>query len=108
MNRSFEERTTGTMLIAVIVAGMTALAINGNYTYFGTAHVEITPRDWMIVPVCGVVGGLLGGLFSSALVAASGRIRPLMAAHPYRVAAVCGLSLAVIGLLSGDMTYGTG
>jgi len=108
MSRSFEERTTGTMLIAVIIAGMTALAINGNYTYFGTAHVEIGTKDWMIVPLCGIVGGLLGGMFSSALVAGSGRIAPLLSAYPYRVALVCGLVVAVVGLLSGNMTYGTG
>lgn len=108
MSRSFEERTTGTMLIAVIVAGMTALAINGNYTYFGTVHVGITTSDWMIVPVCGVVGGLLGGLFSTALVSVSGRIGPMMSNYPYRVAAVCGLTVALAGMLSGDMTYGTG
>ncbi len=108
MSRSFEERTTGTMLIAVIIAGMTALAINGNYTYFGTARVEITAADWMIVPVCGVIGGLLGGLFSSALVAGSARIAPVLGRHPYRVAAVLGVVVALVGLLSGSMTYGTG
>jgi len=108
MSRSFEERTTGTMLIAVIIAGMTALAINGNYTYFGTAHVEITAQDWMIVPLCGIVGGLLGGVFSSALVAGSRRIAPLLTTHPYHVALGCGLLVALLGLVSGGMVYGTG
>jgi len=108
MSRSFEERTTGTMLIAVIIAGTTALAINGNYTYFGTAHVDITVHDWMIVPICGIVGGLLGGAFSSALVAGSRRIAPFLSAYPYRVALGCGLVVALLGLLSGSMVYGTG
>jgi len=108
MSRSFEERTTGTMLIAVIIAGMTALAINGNYTYFGKAQVEIVAADWMVIPLCGVVGGLMGGLFSSALVAGSNRIAPIIAVHPYRVAVVCGLVVAVLGLISGNMVYGTG
>jgi len=108
MSRSFEERTTGTMLIAVIIAGMTALAINGNYTYFGSARVEIHAADWMIVPLCGFVGGLLGGLFSSALVAGSGRIAPLISAYPYRVALACGLTVAVVGVISGNMIHGTG
>jgi len=108
MSRSFEERTTGTMLIAVIIAGMTALAINGNYTYFGTAHVEIHARDWMIVPLCGIGGGLLGGMFSSALVAGAGRLAPLIRAHPYRVALSCGVIVAVIGVISGNLIHGTG
>jgi len=108
MSRSFEERTTGSMLIAVIIAGMTALAINGNYTYFGTARVEIKAIDWMIVPLCGIAGGLLGGVFSSALVAGSGRLAPVISAHPYRVALACGLTVAVVGVISGNVIHGTG
>jgi len=108
MSRSFEERTTGTMLIAVILAGMTALAINGNYTYFGTAHVEIHAQDWMVVPLCGIAGGLLGGLFSSGLVAGAGRLGPVIKMYPYRVALACGLVVAVIGVVSGNMIHGTG
>ena len=33
---SFESRASGTVLTAVIIAGITTLALMGNYTYFGT------------------------------------------------------------------------
>ena len=65
LSRSFEERTSGVILTAVIVAGVTALALVGNYTYFGRTSVALTvPQMWVAVPVCGILGGLLGGLFS--------------------------------------------
>lgn len=108
MSRSFEERTSGTLLIAVILAGVTATAINGNYTYFGSTSAALGGEAWWIVPACGVVGGLLGGAFSQTLISGTQRVVPWMRRYPYRVAAACGLAIALIGLLSGEQTYGTG
>ena len=108
MSRSFEERTSGTVLIAVIVAGVTALALQGNYTYFGTTKEVIGVNDWPAIFVCGVAGGLIGGWFSSALIVGSRALAPWLERHPYRVALACGLAIALFGLLSGQNTYGTG
>src|SRR5512139_1521212 len=35
MARSFEERSSGTLVTAVIIAGLAAVYVQGNYTYFG-------------------------------------------------------------------------
>ena len=35
LSHSFEARTSGTVFTAVIIAGVTTLALVGNYTYFG-------------------------------------------------------------------------
>jgi len=56
----------------------------------------------------GVVGGLLGGLFSTVLIEGTRRIAPLMRRRPLTIAAICGLGIAVAGLLSGNTAYGTG
>jgi H+/Cl- antiporter ClcA len=109
MSRTYEDRTTGTLLIAVIIAGVTALAVLGNYTYFGSTSVHLTLREvWPAVLLCGIAGGLLGGLFSMALIHGSRRIAPLVASYPVRVAFACGVVLSLIGFLSGGTTYGTG
>jgi len=108
MSRSFEERTSGTMIIAVILAGMTALAIKGNYTYFGTTQAAIAASAWPMVLVYGILGGLFGGLFSATLIAGTRKIAPLLTRYPYRVALVCGLAIALLGTLSGYTTFGTG
>lgn len=113
LSRSFEQRTSGTVLTAVIIAGILALAALGNYVYFGhtPATLEIS-RDWIAVAVCGVSGGLLGGLFSRALIASGhglpGRLGRWSTRRPVRFAAGCGLVLAAIGVLSGNTTFGTG
>ena len=101
------------MLTAVIVSGIASLALVGNYTYFGVsaAHLDIG-GGWLLVLVCGTCGGLAGGLFSAALVRAAGgipgRAGMLIGRHPVIFAALCGLVLAGIGLLSDGATYGTG
>jgi H+/Cl- antiporter ClcA len=113
LSHSFEARTSGTVLTAVIVAGATTLALVGNYTYFGSTSAELTvSTGWVAVLMCSAAGGLLGRLFSSALVVASrglpGAIGTFVVRYPVLFAALCGLALAVLGSLSGGETFGTG
>ncbi len=113
LSRSFEEHTSGTILAAVIIAGVTSLSLVGNYTYFGTTSAIMNePRMWLAVPLCGVVGGLSGGIFSRVMLRA-GRQLPsalhtLRAERPVAFAAACGLLIAAIGWLSKDTTFGSG
>ena len=113
MSRALEERVSGIMLTAVILAGVTSLAILGNYTYFGHTNASFSlSTGWLAPLACGVIGGLLGGLFSRILILLSrgwpGRLGSLMREYPLRTAAACGFLLAVVGLLSGSTVYGTG
>src|SRR5690348_3826115 len=109
MARFYEERATGMLLVAVIIAGIVAMAFLGNYSYFGesSAHFDQL-RDWAAVPICGIAGGLLGGGFSALLVYGMRKLRPWMGKHGLVVAFVCGLAIAVLGLLSHGASYGTG
>jgi H+/Cl- antiporter ClcA len=113
MSRSFEQRTSGLVLTTVIIAGIASLALLGNYTYFGhTAAALHQFQDWAAVPLCGVAGGLLGGIFSKIVVVFGrglpGRTGQAIKDHPVIFAALCGLLVAGIGILSGGITYGTG
>jgi H+/Cl- antiporter ClcA len=113
MSRAFEVRTSGLIIAAVVVAGLTSLGLVGNYTYFGTnASVLQFGFDWLAVPFCGVVGGLLGGTFSRVVIVmargfpnAFGRT---IKSHPLPFALVCGIGVALCGLASGDTIFGTG
>lgn len=110
---SFEQRTSGTMLTCVVISGVTAIALVGNYTYFGHTYSAVpVGASWLAVVVCGVVGGLCGGMFSALLVRISrgipGAFGRFISMRPVLFAALCGLALAIIGLLCGGMTYGTG
>ncbi|MBH5390080.1 chloride channel protein [Bradyrhizobium diversitatis] len=113
MSRAFETRTSSLIIAAVIAAGLTSLALTGNYTYFGSSAMSLARgADWLAVPVCGVVGGLGGGLFSRVVILMARGVRhPLgraLKSHPLWFAFACGLAVAICGLASGDTIYGTG
>ena len=118
MSRSFEARTSGVILGAVIAAGVTSLTLQGDYTYFGVTHAVLGGfrgggvQGWLAVPVLGVLGGVLGGGFSRALIlfggGLPGRLGGAVRRHRVLFAALCGLVVAVCGLLSGGAAFGTG
>jgi len=110
---AFEHRFSGALLTAVMVGGVVSLGLVGDYAYFGklTASLPLG-QSWLAVLATGVVGGLAGGLFArtillvtTGLPGALGRSRKH---HPIVFAAVCGLLLALLGVCSGDVVYGTG
>lgn len=109
LSRSFEVRTRGLMLAGVMVAAIVAIAMLGNYTYFGHTHAVIALQDALVpVLVCGIICGLLGGVFSLMLIQGSRWISPIRNNRPYVVAGLCGLGIAIIGYYSGHLTYGSG
>jgi H+/Cl- antiporter ClcA len=110
---TFEHRFSGLLLTAVIVGGVVSLGIVGNYAYFGEVQASLPlGHAWLAVLLTGSICGLLGGLFARLILlsqrgplAVIGRIR---ARAPVVFAIGCGLVLALIGLLSHNMVYGTG
>ena len=113
MSRSFESRTSGLILGTVIAAGLTSLALVGDYTYFGrTSEAMPFGPEWLAVPVVGVAGGLFGGLFSRILILAGrglpGAAGRAIKARPILFAALCGLGVAACGAGSADSIFGTG
>ncbi len=113
LSHSFEARTSGTVLTAVILAGITTLALAGNYTYFGFSRAELDlGAGWLAVVLCALAGGLAGGAFSAALVGAARglpwAVGRWVGRYPVVFAALCGLAVAAMGIASGGATYGTG
>ncbi len=113
MSQSFEARTSGVVIGAVIAAGITSLALQGDYTYFGTTHASLDNfQGWLAVPILGVSGGLAGGIFSRVLIAVAvglpGRIGRALRRAPTAFAVLCGFAVAGAGLLSHGDAFGTG
>lgn len=109
MSRSFENRTSGIVTTAVVFAGVTAMAILGQYHYFGQSTATLPGvHAWFAVIICGTIGGLLGGLFASSLIYGSKMVAPFIKKYPVRVAFIAGLFIASIALLSDYSSSGTG
>ena len=113
MGRTYESRTNGLVLTAVILAGLASLGMVGNYTYFGiTKETASFSTDWLLVICCGIVGGGLGAAFSALALSATRRIRRWNRFSPLSriliVAFLCGSAVATIGVASSGLTFGTG
>jgi H+/Cl- antiporter ClcA len=113
MSRAFETRTSGLVIAAVIAAGLTSLALVGNYAYFGSTPAMLRSGvDWLAIPLCGVIGGLAGGLFSRFVIVMArglpGAVGRALKRHPIPFALACGLIVALCGIASDGTIYGTG
>ncbi len=101
------------VIAAIVLAGLVAVAVFGNATYFG--RLKVQALSWsLLLPglVVALVAGLAGGLFAR-LIAVSVRGLPdrfsrWRSSHPLRFAAGCGLAVAVIGLVTQGATAGAG
>src|ERR1700757_3875832 len=68
--------------------------------------------DWLAVPLCGVAGGLAGGLFSRIVILMArglpGVAGSAIKRNPVGFAFGCGVAVALCGIVSGNTIYGTG
>jgi H+/Cl- antiporter ClcA len=113
LSRSFEERASGTTLTAVILAGVVAIAMVGDYTYFGQPTVSselraFTPGVLVVAVACGLGGGFVSRVTLAASQRLPGGLQRLRVHHPVLFAGLCGAAVALIGALCGGLTYGTG
>ena len=113
LGRRLETRTSGVLVSTIILSGLVAIAILGNYNYFG--HLKVGNLDRSIVLpilIVGVVCGLFGGGFSRLMLwpqkhqgFALWRWRE---EHPVAFAGICGVLVGVIGWVGGGLSYGSG
>lgn len=106
---AYEQRMTLLVMSAVLISGMIALGIAGDYVYFGVVGETLPLGAVLLVsPVAGVLGGVSGGLFARlTLWFARGGARKVSGGRPLLFASACGLVVALIGVSTG-MTWGTG
>ncbi|WP_321937033.1 chloride channel protein [Paraburkholderia sp. J8-2] len=114
LTRSFEARTSGVIITAIIFAGVVSLALQGNYVYFGTIAIAGHLPDLLAVAVIlvGVITGVAGGVFCWLLLNTERwmptRLLALRKEQPVAFGAVCGLFIAVLGVASGGNLFGSG
>jgi H+/Cl- antiporter ClcA len=109
-----EHRSSGLIIAAIVMAGVIAVSVHGNGTYFGIIHAA--PIDaGLLLPglAVAIAAGLAGGLFSRLLLVSlngSGMdaFSRLRVARPVLFAGVCGMLVAVIGVVSTGATFGSG
>jgi H+/Cl- antiporter ClcA len=113
LSRRIEQRSSGLIIAAIVLAGLMAVSVFGNSTYFGVIHVPAMGLGllWpglLVVLLCGLAGGLFSRLLITSLAPREDRIGRWQRNHPVRFAAACGLVLALIGWVTAGATFGSG
>jgi len=94
------------VMLSVIISGIAAQALAGNYLYFGHPVLERLPARIIFDALSiGVLGGLAGGFFAWILSRPSLAILPK---HWVKRAVFCGVVCAGINLLTSSDTAGSG
>ncbi|WP_018608827.1 chloride channel protein [Uliginosibacterium gangwonense] len=113
LSRQFEQKSSGIVVSAIVLAGVVAISLEGNFTYFGRLQISRLDSD-LIFPAlfCALGAGSLGGLFSRLLIESStgvqGCIHTFRRSHPVWFAGMCGFGIALLGLASDGAAHGSG
>ena len=110
--KAFTGRINEIIIGSVAIGGAISWLILGNYPYFGEMSTHLGRSvDWLAVPVCAVFGGVLGGLFSRAMVGIMRkppRFIAILRRRPVLFAALCGLAVAGLSIETFGYAAGSG
>lgn len=113
LSRRFEQRNSGLIIAAIVLAGLMAVSVFGNSTYFGVIRVpELAAGFLLPALLVTLASGALGGVFSRllyvSLTGVTGRLAHWRQSNAVPFAAACGFVIALIGWVSGGSSFGSG
>lgn len=110
LSSSFDKVLSGTLITTVVLSGIVAQTLLGNYAYFGAspATLNLLHGGWWQMLVTAVIGGACGGLFSFIILGLSKLLSPLNLKQRIMCVFVLGLFIASLGFMTHGMTYGSG
>ena len=113
LGKQFAAKIWSSTLWVVAVAALAAVALTGQYTYFGQVPVYLSSfRDAGAVIACGILGGLTGGLFSRLTIKMAYQpprfISAIMWNRPIFFAGFCGVLVAILGMATDNLVFGSG
>ena len=108
-----EQRSSGLIIAAIVLAGLTGVSFFGNATYFGvihvpSLHVAMVYSAALLIVACGTLGGVFARLLHASLTGTQGRLLAWRSRHPVAFAGACGLALGAIGWVSHGASFGSG
>lgn len=113
LSRRLQDRSSGLMLAAIVIAGLVAVSAFGNLSYFGRVRADVL--TWglllpgaLVALACGLLGGLLSRLMLASFTGLPDRFCAYRRKRPVTFAAICGFLVAVIAVVSDGAAVGGG
>jgi len=108
MGRALEEKISSLVLTAIVFSGVTAYALLNNYIFFNDkSFIMPWGTSWFAIPLCGIIGGFLGGVFSKIIIR-GGRFLKKTGLSIVLIAFASGAAIAILGYYSNGDSFGTG
>jgi len=108
MGRALEEKVSSLVLTAIVFSGVTAYAILNSYIFFSDKFLVMPwGQSWLAIPLCGITGGLMGGIFSKIILSGRQLIKKT-GFSIITIAFVAGGIIAILGFYSHGDSFGTG
>ena len=128
VGRSFDKASVPAIIRTVAIACVVGVVFLGEYIFYSGANAGVSlplalpsfsedhgfidwlsdMRQWIAVPIVGIIGGFLGGWFGRGVVVVSRFTGPRLVKRPLLMGLILGLCLAVIGFASDGWSYGGG
>ena len=113
LGKRFESRTSAILISSIVLSGLVAISLQGNYQYFGHFSISGVDEKFLFyVPLMGIICGILGGVFSLILLTPISYpnfiIWQVRNKYPVVFAMGCGFLVAIVGFISNGATYGNG
>ncbi|MBL0919192.1 MAG: chloride channel protein [Hydrogenophaga sp.] len=114
LSRRLNERSSGLMLAAIVIAGLVAVSAFGNLSAFGRFRVDglswwaLLGPGLMVAIACGLIGGLLSRLMLASFTGLPDRFCAYRRKRPVAFAAMCGFVVGLIAVISGGSAVGVG
>lgn len=113
LSRRLQDRNSGLMLAAIVIAGLVAVSAFGNLSYFGRVRAEALSWGLLLPGVlvavgCGLLGGLMSRLLLASFIGLPDRFCAYRRKRPVAFAAICGFAVAVIAVVSDGSAVGGG
>ena len=113
LSRRPEQRSSGLLVAAIVLAGLMAVSVYGNSTYFGV--IQVPAVGWsllwpglLVTLLSGVAAGVFSRLLLRSLAGSGERVLEWRRRHPIWFAAGCGAAVALIALATAGATLGSG
>ena len=114
LSRRPEDRRSGLLMTAIILAGLVAVSAYGNKSHFGEIRVvgvslSLLGPGLVVAVLSGIFGGLFARLLIYSLYSTSGHwVHKFRRISPIWFAGACGLLVAIIGVSTSGATFGSG
>jgi H+/Cl- antiporter ClcA len=125
VGRTFDKKSVACVIRTVALACAVGVFFMGDYHFYTQVNREVSLplgflsggdftnflaelRQWIAVPIIGIMGGFLGGWFGRFVVTVSRFTGPRLVKHPWITGGILGLMLALVAVCSFGESYGGG